>query len=344
MEIKVDGRLLVSTLCEHFKEEFGGTLRVYHGQKRLTGAEKVSEIATKTGSYECRGSKTVGGFEKDMMSNFGLKVQVASADDWVLALDEMTLAKLPEIPKNAKIADMDALKAKYARKRKTESTDNDSIHSTRRYTINITTKGTFTPEIFSLEDYDTPETFEEAQAIIEEQGMGEIPICNAMGEDFGGNDFELTVTDEDGNDVYTCEDFDDHFGTSKKIMEDGEEWYDDDDEFDAIVEAHNKAAEKKDTFELGLYLVKIMRDHWGGATYELESDTFEPDKLRFVDMGEFEDMYFGDDTTDLDHLTYDKQYLEKNDDFTPPDVYWEELYIYEKKDGWWEEVCKLEEE
>lgn len=115
MEIKVDGRLLVSTLCERFKEEFGGTLRVYQGQKRLTGAEKVSEIATKTGSYECRGSKTVGGFEKDMMENFGLKVQVASADDWVLALDEMTLVKLPEIPKNAKKTDMDALKAKYAK-------------------------------------------------------------------------------------------------------------------------------------------------------------------------------------------------------------------------------------
>ena len=44
MEIKVDGRLLVSTLCERFKEEFGGTLRVYQGNKRLTGAEKVSEI------------------------------------------------------------------------------------------------------------------------------------------------------------------------------------------------------------------------------------------------------------------------------------------------------------
>lgn len=115
MEIKVDGRLLVSTLCERFKDEFGGTLRVYQGQKRLTGSEKVSEIASKTGSYECRGSKTVGGFEKDMMENFGLKVQVASADDWVLALDEMTLAKLPEIPKNAKKADMDALKAKYAK-------------------------------------------------------------------------------------------------------------------------------------------------------------------------------------------------------------------------------------
>ena len=40
MEIKVDGRLLVSTLCERFKEEFGGTLRVYQGAKRLTGSEQ----------------------------------------------------------------------------------------------------------------------------------------------------------------------------------------------------------------------------------------------------------------------------------------------------------------
>lgn len=115
MEIKVDGRLLVSTLCARFKEEFGGTLRVYKGNKCCDGSEKVSELATATGAYECRGSKTVGGFEKDLMEKFGLKVQVASADDWVLALDEMTLAKLPEIPKQAKKADMDALKAKYAK-------------------------------------------------------------------------------------------------------------------------------------------------------------------------------------------------------------------------------------
>ena len=35
--------------------------------------------------------------------------------DWVLALDEMTLAKLPEIPKNATKAQMEALKAKYGK-------------------------------------------------------------------------------------------------------------------------------------------------------------------------------------------------------------------------------------
>ena len=115
MEIKIDGRLLVSTLCDNFKKEFGGTLRVYQGNKRCTGTEKVADVATSTGSYECRGSKTVGGFEKDLMSKFGIKVQVASADDWVLALDEMTLAKLPEIPNNATKADMATLKSKYSK-------------------------------------------------------------------------------------------------------------------------------------------------------------------------------------------------------------------------------------
>ena len=115
MEIKVDGRLLVSTLCKRFKDEFGGTLRVYNGNKRCTGTEKVSEVATKTGTYECRSSKTVGGFEQDLMKNFGIKVQVASADDWVLALDEMTLSKLPDIPKNATKADMAELKSKYGK-------------------------------------------------------------------------------------------------------------------------------------------------------------------------------------------------------------------------------------
>ena len=115
MEIKVDGRLLVSTLCARFKEEFGGTLRVYQGNKCLTGAEKVADIATATGTYECGSMKTVGGFEKDMLDKFGLKVQVASADDWVLALDQMTLNKLKEIPKKATKADMESLKAKYAK-------------------------------------------------------------------------------------------------------------------------------------------------------------------------------------------------------------------------------------
>lgn len=106
----------MSTLCTKFKEEFGGTLRVYNGNKCCDGSEKVADLVKTTGSYECRPSKTVGGFEQEMMKQFGLKVQIASADDWVLALDQMTLSKLPEIPKNATKAQMEELKAKYGNK------------------------------------------------------------------------------------------------------------------------------------------------------------------------------------------------------------------------------------
>ena len=115
MEIKIDGRLLVSTLCERFKKEFGGTLRVYNGNKRCTGSEKVADLVSATGAYECRSSKTVAGLIKDLDEQFGLKVKVASDDDWVLALDEMTLSKLTDIPKNARKKDMEELKSRYSR-------------------------------------------------------------------------------------------------------------------------------------------------------------------------------------------------------------------------------------
>ena len=115
MKINIDGRILVSTLVENFKKECGGTLRVYKNNTRCDGSEKLITLATQTGTYECRLSKTVEGFEKDMKDNFGLKVQIASPDDWVLALDNMTLSNLTSIPKKATKQDMDVLKAKYGK-------------------------------------------------------------------------------------------------------------------------------------------------------------------------------------------------------------------------------------
>lgn len=115
MEIKIDGRLLVSTLCENFKKEFGGTLRVYNGRKSCDGSERVADLVTNTGTYVCRSSKTVAGFIADMKEEFGLTVKIGSCDNWVLALDNMTLSKLVEIPKNARKADMESLKSKYGR-------------------------------------------------------------------------------------------------------------------------------------------------------------------------------------------------------------------------------------
>ena len=123
-EFKIDGRMTVRTLKESFKNEFEGTLRVYNGREKaddnatLASIRKVDDV--KLGEYICRASRTVGRFEKEMMEVFGIKVQVASPDDWVLALDGITLANLKNIKKNATKADMEELVA-YKRTVKNEA-------------------------------------------------------------------------------------------------------------------------------------------------------------------------------------------------------------------------------
>ena len=122
-EFKIDGRMTVRTLKESFKNEFEGTLRVYNGREKaddnvtLATIRKVDDV--KSGDYVCRASRTVGKFEEEMMEVFGIKVQVASPDDWVLALDGITLANLKNIKPKATKADMEELVA-YKRKVKPE--------------------------------------------------------------------------------------------------------------------------------------------------------------------------------------------------------------------------------
>jgi len=110
-EFKIDGRMTVKSLKQNFMDTFGGTLRVYNGNKKAddsaTLASLRGEDAPKTGEFVCRASRTVGSFEKDLMDKFGIKVQVATGDDWVLVLDGITLGSIAEIPKNATKADME---------------------------------------------------------------------------------------------------------------------------------------------------------------------------------------------------------------------------------------------
>ena len=125
-EFKIDGRMTVKTLKEKFKKEFEGTLRVYNGREKADDSATLAAIRTgdaKGGKLVCRASRTVGKFEQEMMEVFGIKVQVASPDDWVLALDGITLANLKNIPKQARKADMEEL---VAYKRKSVTIGNDT--------------------------------------------------------------------------------------------------------------------------------------------------------------------------------------------------------------------------
>ncbi len=109
MTINITAATTVADLCEQFKATFGGTLRIYQGNKRPAGKDKVSTVAAKTGTFKCGGSMTVKAFVKAMFDTFGLKVKVASCDDWVVALDALTLEQVGKIKKNATKGDMEKM-------------------------------------------------------------------------------------------------------------------------------------------------------------------------------------------------------------------------------------------
>ena len=105
-EFKINGRMKVKTLKELFFNEFEGTLRVYDGKKladdEATLASIRSEEGAKGGEFVCRASRTVGKFEEEMKTVFGITVQVATRDNYVLVLDGITLSKIKDIPNYAK--------------------------------------------------------------------------------------------------------------------------------------------------------------------------------------------------------------------------------------------------
>lgn len=120
-DLKVSGRMTVKRLKENFKNEFGGTLRVYDGREKADDNATLASIRrnedAKGGELVCNGHLTVGSFERRMRDIFGIKVQVATPDDWTLALDGITLSKLKDIPEKTSKADMEQFVA-YKRKAK----------------------------------------------------------------------------------------------------------------------------------------------------------------------------------------------------------------------------------
>lgn len=165
-EFKIDGRMTVRQLKENFKNEFEGTLRVYDGREKADDNATLAAIRqnddVKVGELVCRASRTVGKFEQEMLEVFGIKVQVASPDDWVLALDGITLANLKNIKKNATKADMEELVA-YKRTSTeskttdvaTEKSEEKNVSNDNRITIKQYVKGLqYFFEEFDMDDFD----------------------------------------------------------------------------------------------------------------------------------------------------------------------------------------------
>ncbi len=101
---------VVADLKATFNARFGAKLRVYSGRSQAEESANLGELGlTKEGEFECRASLTVGSFIEHMQSEHGLKVKVYTCDEWVAALDGLTLESAGKVKKNAAKADMESM-------------------------------------------------------------------------------------------------------------------------------------------------------------------------------------------------------------------------------------------
>lgn len=129
----------VATLKELFNAEFGAKLRVYSGRSQAEDSATLGELGlTNEGEFACRASLTVGSFIERMQSEHGLKVKVYTQDDWVAALDGLTLAAAGQVKKQAVKADMEELIA-YKRG------DNESVDSEKIEPVGVEYSGDEAP-------------------------------------------------------------------------------------------------------------------------------------------------------------------------------------------------------
>ena len=96
---KITANSTVKSFSKAFKDEFGATLQIYNGRLRADENVKLVDIGVKTGTFECRSSRTVGSFIKMMQDDFNMKVKVRTADDWVTVIDGLTLNRINDLPK-----------------------------------------------------------------------------------------------------------------------------------------------------------------------------------------------------------------------------------------------------
>lgn len=96
-DFTITGRMKVKTLKADFKENFGSTLRVYNGQKFADDDATLASIRkndAKGGDVKINGNMLVGNFEKKILEEFGIKVQVADIENTKLISDSITLTAL----------------------------------------------------------------------------------------------------------------------------------------------------------------------------------------------------------------------------------------------------------
>lgn len=112
---KITPKTTVAKLKEQYRNEVGGTLRIYSGRSEADDGAALVSLGAKEGVLECRTSRTVGSFEKAFQDELGLKVKVYTKDNWVKVLDGTTLESASKLPNGMTKAKMEEYVSNYSK-------------------------------------------------------------------------------------------------------------------------------------------------------------------------------------------------------------------------------------
>lgn len=94
-DIKISGRMAVKTLKKQLKDAYGVTVRVYNGVKFADDDATLASIRkndSKGGEVSVNGHTLVGNFEKAILENYGIKIQIANGADTKLSDNGISLS------------------------------------------------------------------------------------------------------------------------------------------------------------------------------------------------------------------------------------------------------------
>ncbi len=361
-EFKINGHMKVKTLKELFFNEFEGTLRVYDGKKladdEATLASIRSNEGAKGGELSCRASRTVGKFEQEMWDVFGIKVQVATKDNWVLVLDGITLSKIKDIPNYAKKETMEEFLS-YQRKNEPLLKESSNL---KKYTIKISTKGAHDIMCGLIDIADGANAEEVLDCITSDDidnwdfephdGLESSINIEYIGSQCIGDEyespFELEVLDNEENVVFTTDNFYDlKMVHPNSFLENIEDYYENEDEKpnDELLQRMQKVMleqYEKDAKRIheGYYVLVIDEMKWQYMEFEIEDDEFNPNKLLFISNPNLEGACF-DSYTDPCHVMYGDKILENLVD-EGGDDYGFTRYLAKRNKDWFEIIRELD--
>lgn len=221
-----------------------------------------------------------------------------------------------------------------------------------RYTVEITTKGSYDIELASLAGYGDDETIDTFELDTD------FVLNYALDQDFELDGlFSLEVKDEDGNEVFKSEEFQDFMyitdcllaSTKEEFVE--EMGYDEEDAdeygYDSTISMVGSKKYKEELSnkpEPGLYFFRAHFNKWRTCRFVIEDTEFHAEKFKFIPMGKYICL-FRSGWTDMEHVVYVDRFIEPemsegnyDYDYTQETYYEygqkERVYKYDERRGW----------